>query len=275
MYFRQLQHLLPRAVAWRITTQKRLRQLFEGLSGWPSDVRDYADSVYDDLDPQKTREVQGWEGQFGLMIGKPIVGPSADTPENVVNRRNALSSAWRQQGGQSPLYLQTCVQAAGFPVYIHEWWTDDPPFTQAQCGNADVQCGEDRAQCSAGLISRFKRNPLDYTHQPAIGSIQCGDGDQYTMPQCTGPETAGVVQPMCNRFLMNEPGYIVNKGLNKEAPPPIPNNPDAWSYFLYFGGENFPDRASVPRARQEELERLILKLRPSQQWCVMMVDYTP
>ena len=66
MFLRIFQHLLPNAKAWRITTDKQLRQFFEGLTGVGSDVRTFIDLVYKDIDPQETRELDAWEVQFGL-----------------------------------------------------------------------------------------------------------------------------------------------------------------------------------------------------------------
>jgi hypothetical protein len=79
--------------------------------------------------------------------------------------------------------------------------------------------------------------------------------------------------PVANAWLVNEPGYLVNKLLTRDAPPPVPSDPDRWRFFLYFGAEDFGVKAAVPVARREEFERLLLKIRPAQQWIVTLVDY--
>ena len=55
----------------------------------------------------------------------------------------------------------------------------------------------------------------------------------------------------------------------------IPDDPDRWRYFLYYGGVNFPDLAAVDDLRRDEFEDLILKLSPGEQWLGVLVDYTP
>lgn len=157
-------------------------------------------------------------------------------PDESVRRLN-LAAEWAAGGGQSPRYIQDVLQTAGFDVYIHEWWSSGPPWVA--------------------------RDPRDYTEIPLIGTVQCGEA----LAQC-GEPTA-----LCNGLLANDPGYIVNDDLSQRAPPPVPDDPDAWPYFLYFGGETFPDPAVVPIARKAELRRLILKLKPAQQWVVLIVDY--
>lgn len=236
MFLRIFQHLLPRAEAWRITVTKTLRQFFEGLTAAPEAARDFVDEVHRDAFPATTRELAEWETQFGIV---------AQGSEGA--RRTELAAYWAAQGGQDPKYLQDTIQAAGFPLYIHEWWSSGPPYVA--------------------------RDPRDYTVQPLIGIYQCtGDAFIDDQPQCTGD---GSTQPQCNAFLANEPGYLVNRDLTPRAPPRVPDDPDYWPYFLYFGGETFPDRVTLPVAQREALERLVLKICPMQQWIVMLVDYDP
>jgi hypothetical protein len=226
LFLRVFQHLLPDAAAWRIVVEKTLRKLFEGLAEEPAEIREFVDLVHEDLLPETTRELSMWEKQFGLV--------AASTEEA---RRIQLAAAWQAQGGQSPHYLQGIVQAAGFDLYIHEWWSSGPPYVA--------------------------RDPRDYTDQILLGTVQCDE----PLAQC-GEPTA-----LCNRFLVNDPGYLVNLNLTRNAPPPIPEDPAYWPYFLYWGGETFPDEVEIPESRRAELEALLLKICPAQQWLVLLVDY--
>ena len=105
-------HLLPNARAWRLTITKTLRSFFEGLTYIWTDPREFIDLVWKDIDPATTRELDMWEEQFDL--------PNRGLTES--ERRDRLAAAWKASGGQSPRYLQDTLQAAGFEVYIHEWW---------------------------------------------------------------------------------------------------------------------------------------------------------
>ena len=237
VFFRVFQHLLPDALAWRLVTQKQLRALFEGLSEEPANIRTAFDLVYEDRFPATTRALEEWEDEFGL----PGAGTEAE-------RRLQLDAEWKAQGGQSPRYLQDTVRAAGFDVYLHEWW-------------------------EPGTMPRVARNPHDYTVQPLIGTVQCTPVE-LDGPLCTPRFLDGAPQPQCNRWLVNEPGYIVNLNLTPSAPPPIPDNPAVYPYFLYWCGETFGDPAEVPAARRADFERLLLKICPAQQWLVTIVNYT-
>ena len=228
LFFRIFQHLLPTGRAWRTLTDKVLRRFFLGLAaGAPTDAREYLDDVYEDLHPETTRELALWEKQFGLLAQ----GTEAE-------RRLQIDAAWKAQGGQSPSYLQTTVRAAGFDVYIHEWW--EPP----------------------NEAPRTVRDPRDHTEVPITGTVQCGEA----LAQC-GEPTA-----LCNNFLANDPRYLVNENLTPWAPPPIPSDPAKWRHFIYWGAETFGAFAYVPDTRREEFERLLLQLCPTHAWIVLLVS---
>lgn len=252
-----------------------LQKLFAGLAaGAPDAAKTYADLVFLDAFPATTRQLPMWRTQFGIEAG-------ADDDAD----RLQIATAWKSQGGQDPSYLQAILQGAGFPLYVHEWWTTDAPFAQVCSGDTLGECGEPLALASSRSYTRFVRDPRNYTQQPAIGTWQCSAfSDQ---PECSSFADG----PQCNSFLSNEPGYLVNLDLSRSAPPAIPDDtslanqpthkgdeafdwfPQTWPYFFYLGGANFPDRVSVPAYRRAELERLVLKLRPLHEWVVMLVDY--
>jgi hypothetical protein len=161
-------------------------------------------------------------------------------PDEATRRLN-LAAEWAAGGGQSPSYIQGVLQTAGFDVYVHEWWSSGPPYVS--------------------------RDPRDYTTRPLVGTWRCSAF--ASQPTCSGFAT----RPRCNRFLNNDPHYLVNKNLTNVAPPPVPNDPARWPYFVYVGDETFPDLANVPASRRSEFERLILKLRPLHNWIVTLIVY--
>jgi hypothetical protein len=235
LFMRVITHLLPTGAAWRLGFQKQIQKFFNGLTGLPSDARDFADAVYQDLFPSTTRELALWEAEFGLV---------ADPSDSV--RRLNLAAAWKAGGGQSPSYIQGVLQTAGFNVFVHEWWASGPPFVA--------------------------RDPRTYTTQPLIGTFQCSPHSfGANQPQCTPTTVPG--GPTCDAFLANEVGYLVNIDLTRRAPPRVPDDPNTWPFFIYISAASFPTHATVPASRRAELERLVLKLRPTQQWVVMLVNY--
>lgn len=238
LFRRLVIRLFPRAEAWRVAIVTRLFQLLTGFSWLPSAARVYVDHVYAQLNPSTVDagNLADWERQFGISF------PSNDEAA----RRLALAAKWAAAGGQSPRYLEDALQAAGFDVYLHEWW--EPP----------------------NEAPRTARDPRDYANDPLIGEYQCID-DAGPQHECTD-EPSG---PQCTDWLMNEVNYLVNDSMTPVAPPPIPDDPGAWRYFLYVGGEVFPSSATVPLARRTEFRELMLSLFPAQQWIVTLVTYDP
>lgn len=227
--FRVWQHLLPTGEVWRVVADKALRRIILALATWSDGPRSFADDVFDDVSPETTRVLDEWEEQLGLP---PVASDAV--------RRQQLDAAWKSQGGQSPRYIQDVLQAAGFNVFIAEWWTWSGP-------------------------TRVARDPLAYAQQPRIGTVQCGESRAL----------CGVRSAYCNDLLANEPGYLVNKRLSRRAPPAIPTATSYRPFFIYFGGDaNMSTRASIPATRRAEFERLVLKLCPPHCWIVTYVTWT-
>lgn len=235
-------HLLPRAEAWRLALESKIQKLFLGLTGIPTNLREFIDNVYLDLFPATTRGLAEWEHQFGLFVR----GTEA-------TRRQALTGAWQATGGQSPRYLQDVLQASGFDLYVHEWWSSGPDPWVA-------------------------RDPRDHTNQPLIGTVQCADtaaamvaGDRLAV--CGETTWGNPNGPPCDGFLVNETHYLVNENLTRRPPPPVPDDPAYWPFFVYIGAETFPDIATIPAERRFELEQLLLQLFPTEQWIVLLIDF--
>lgn len=237
-FFRTFQHLVPDSAAWRLTITKTLRKFFDGLTVLPDAAKLFADKqIWENIFPATCDlpSLAEWEREFGII---------PDPTESV--RRQQLAAEWQATGGQSPSYIQAVLQTAGFALYVHEWWSSGPPYVA--------------------------RDPRTYTTQPLIGSYQCtGSAFLSVQPQCTGAGIAN--RPQCDGFLANNPGYIVNLDLTRRPPPMVPSDPATWPFFIYLSAASFPTPVNVPASRRAELERLILKLRPTQQWIVMLVNY--
>lgn len=267
--FKTLQHLLPDGRAFSSTVAKRMRSFFVGASVFGDDVKGALDNVYDEVSPATTESLTEWEGQFGL----------SRTVMNESDRRARLDAAWKAQGGQDPSYIQTTLQAAGFDVYVHEWWvpgtepaigshsaaTARNPFTYLRatsettgnvvsCGDTLAICGEDFAQCG---------NSLDPAGYPLVNIIPYSTPVELVF---CGEEVAmcGETDALC--------GNSITYGVKRKEYS-LPTDPDTWHYFLYIGGETFGTTASIDAARRDEFEALCLKICPLQLWIGVIVTY--
>lgn len=262
-------HLLPRARAWHITIDKNLRRLFIGLSSLGDSAKEFADNVWLDIFPQNTRDIQSWEDQFNLY-------PTDLTEQE---RRDRLDATWKAQGGQSPRYIQDTLQANGFNVYVHEWWIAG---AEAQSGEEWMEAGEPEAESgNYNLSAPYFPVGIHQRLTPKNPFIYLNDGSNIL-----------VGYPLVNKVYDFEPNYIDLAGeeIMEAGEPlaeagnyltfdavlkkyPIPTDPNYWSYFLYIGGETFPDLAQIEFERKEEFEALCLKICPTQQWLGILVEY--
>ena len=269
MFLRVFKHLLPRARAWRITVDKKLRQFFAGLSGVSENVKEFLDGIWLDIFPETTRGLDSWEQQFGLR----------DTGLTEQQRRGRLDAAWKALGGQDPKYIQDTLRANGFDVYVHEWWqpgTEPSPGSTACATPRNplmylrreftgvtllVECGEPLAQC--GEAFAIAGNSLEPKGYPLVNKIFETMPD--LLPLCgEAVAEAGEPDALCgNYFDFREvaKNYIV------------PLDPAKWPYFLYIGGEEFGTIARVDPKRKDEFEALCLKICPAQQWLGILVEY--
>ena len=265
-------HLLPNARAWRITIDKTLREFFEGLTGLGEDVRTFYDGIFSDLDPQQTRQLPEWEKQFALP----------DTGLTEQERRDRLDATWKALGGQDPRYIQDTLQAAGFDVYVHEWW--EPIVGRPNGGSIDFD------------VTPVVRNPLTYLDDgtggiPWLmtdGTADAQDGDSVSQDGSSNtPQGYPLVnkllesvdslvsdgsQPMQDGELQAQDGGTVVVYLQKQYI--IPVDVTKWPFFLYIGGQTFPDTASIPISRRDEFEDLCLKICPTEQWLGILVTYS-
>lgn len=269
MFLRIFKHLLPRARAWRLTVDKRLRELFEGLSASGDSVKEFFDGVWLDIFPETTRELDSWEQQFALR----------NTGLDEQGRRDRLDATWKALGGQGPRYIQDTLRGAGFDVYVHEWWepgTEPVPgvkqcvsprnplmwlrreFTGVtllvECGEANAACGEAFAEAGNSL------QPRGY---PLVNKVF--DTVPDILPLCgEALAEAGEVDALCGN-------YFEFRDILREYI--VPNDPTKWPYFLYIGGETFGELAQVDPKRKDEFEALCLKICPAQQWLGILVEY--
>jgi hypothetical protein len=269
MFLRIFKHLLPNARAWQLTINKRLREFFEGLTDLGNDSKTFFDEIWLDIFPETTRELDKWENQWGL----------SNTIVNEQDRRNRLDATWKALGGQSPRYIQDTLQASGFDVYLHKWWV---PGTEPAIGvNTCV----------------IARNPADFINDGAQpleydandGGINMEDGDPNTA------QDGSTIQPtaylLVNKVFVPSLSVIgdafitmIDGGTSAQdggginiyelKQYVIPVDTDKHHYFMYIGGQTFPEPAIIEASRRNEFETLCLKICPTQQWLGIIVNYS-
>lgn len=232
IFFRLFTHLLPRARAWRLTVEKKLRRFIVGFAeGFGPDAREFVDLILLDVFPETTRQLSEWESQFGLTAGTLTES----------ERRERLAGAWTATGGQSPRYIEDVLRAAGFDVYVHEWFAP------------------------GSLYPPTPRDPNLYLTSDISSGMECGEAIAE----------AGEEFAMCG-YVVYTPGDVISNELDNPAQPPtvIPTDPAYYPFFFYIGAAVFPNLANVPTSRRAELEALILRIKPTHCWVGMLINYT-
>jgi len=267
--FRAFRHLLPRATAWRLTLDSQLRQLITALSNNFSLVKTYADLTFRDLDPAVTTSLSAFEEQFNL----------ATTGLTESQRRVNLAAAWAYTGSLSPHHVQSVLQAAGFDVYVHEWWAP----------------GTENPVNTPGCVAA--RNPATYLNSTAGGPAAGTNAGEAKMQAGESFAQAGntkgkIGYPLVNKITVTTPNYLVGAGEAKMQAGEftaqagnydvLNNTPEGYSvptdtakhpYFFYVCGPVFPNPATVPLALRDDFENLVIKHRPTHLWAGIIVNY--
>lgn len=266
--FDNIKHLLPRSRAFSIIVEKKIRKFWTAIGNVFEDAADFFELLWSDLFPQTTRHLTQWEAQFGLTAGTLTEQ----------ERRDRLDAIWAANGGQDPQYIRDTLQAAGFPVYVHEWWelprTDPPtvrnPFTAINgypycCGSAETLCGDLRALCgNYDSGSGFGQALVNKIYVSRTRYVCCC-GDPYVlMGEATHPLYTG------NPSLCGANSGVLFE--RKEYP--IPTDPTDWRYLYYVGGQTFGDPVNITSARRDEFEDLLLKISPSHVWIILFINFT-
>ena len=266
-------HLLPNSRAWRITVDNKLRQFFRGLSSIGEDSKEFFDGVYDDLDPQKTRDLDSWEKQFAL--------PGTSLTEQ--QRRDRLEATWKTLGGQDPRYIQDRLQASGFDVYVHEWWGSIPGRPDGGSINGDVR---PVARNPFNYLDDGTNKTLPFLMREGTGAAQDGSGaaQDGSINTFSGYPLVNKILESLDEFIgdggqdMQDGGQASQDGrkvtIYRRKQYKIPEDPTKYPFFLYIGGQTFPDQATVPKARKDEFEDLCLKICPTEQWLGVLVNYS-
>lgn len=270
IWLRVYENLLPRAKAWQITIDKKLRRFFLGITDLPQSVQDYQDKVWNDYRPRETTKLKLWEDQFALL-------PYGLTEQQ---KRDRLDATWKAQGGQDPRYIQDTLRSAGFDVYVHEWWETASRATGGSVNRDDVPVA---------------RNPFDYLYDGTAGlrylmydgGVDAQDGDAASQD---GSTNTPLGYPLVNKVIISSEDIIgdgytgmqdgsddaQDGGLSiayKRKRYAMPVDASKYPYFLYIGDETFPNIADIEESRREEFEDLCLKICPCEQWLGILVNY--
>ena len=238
-----IKHLLPNSRAFKLYKNSSIAAFFGSLNNVNAEIKTSFDDVFSDMNPQLTRNLEQWEKQFNINT-------SGNLSES--ERRDILDAEWKAQGGQSPQYLEDRLRAAGFNVYVHEWWEPN-----AQTGGGSVN----------NDVTPVARIPSNYINDGAIdwlmtdGNADSVDGSDVAMD--------GTLSGASGYLLVNR----IIDGSNNNKHYTIPAGTEYHPYFLYIGGETFPNSASIPTSRLVEFEELCLKICPAEQWIGVLVDY--
>lgn len=252
-----LKRLLPQGTLWDNGPNSTLSKLIAGLDVLASDFKTFADLIWLRIFPASTDQIDQWDQEFGLFAD-----PSLSTAE----RRERLAGRWAAQGGQSVAYIEATLAAAGFDsLSVYEWPADamNPPTPRdptaltgspaADFGNTSAQFGDDALQFGPGFAGAaywLVNNEFDPVKYPIRTSASQGVPAQFG----------------------NTAAQFGDTGIQFGGPGGDPI--DLRAYYLYICGDTFGEVVNLPANRRRDLESLLLRITPAQQWLILTVEYS-
>lgn len=237
-----IRHLFPKSFQWNLVYARDFLSLMKGITPSLDGAANNADTLFTDLIAGTASEaaVTNWERQFALAASSALT---------LEERRSRLAGVWASPGGQSPGYITDTLQANGFPVYVHEWWNDAPNGYPVAKDPRDFLLPEYGGTDTDGILLV---NIIPTAEQFDVMTA----GETFAF--------AGEPEAVAGYF----GGYAIGR-VEYSYVGPETRHP----YYLYIGGEIFPNTVDIPIARRDEFEALCKKICPAQQWIVLRVRY--
>lgn len=162
-YAAQMRQMLPQGAAWPRDPDSVLGRLLAGIAEELARVDARADALIEEADPRTALELLAdWESMAGLP------DTCFGQPDNIPERRAALTSRIVDLGGQSRAYFIALAQSLGYIVSIDE-------FAPLRCGDTvGLPCYDDRW----AHVWRMNILPVEYDlpeDQFFLTQFRCGD----------------------------------------------------------------------------------------------------
>lgn len=247
--------MFPKSEIFAGIIERFFTKYIYSLGSVPKAVHDWVSYIFLDLIPEYTTQALKWSKQFNFATAQSV---------------EKLEAEFKQQGGQSPNYLQESLHNAGYTnLFVHEWWRAATDTTVYECGDGH-ECG-DGSECggfkSVGDTPEL-RNPFPLINGQSPNNLlvnpvqiitgnykyECGDGHECGDGSECSPST----------------GLIY---FDKIYPHPI--DYEQAHYYFYIGGETWPGIAQIPLSSKKDVQRIIYKIKPMQQRVVSLVEYVP
>lgn len=271
--------LWPKGSAWRVAVSGFLDKLLDGISSGYQALYDFLVALTDIRNPFKTTLLSDLELEYGIPTDLRF------TDEERRQRLSYYVYPGDQTGTDED--LQEALDkggfgAGGFGLQVH---VNDPPVDPAQFIDQAFQmvAGGDNAYAGFEPLG----GPPTTAFAGAIGGIWVVNGDQFLQTPA---------------YIMQAGGDIAYAGFEPASGPPIesvagrfdkvnfdpivydtPTDPGDWTLTFFVGGDatrniagelTAIDIGQVPTERQNELKRLILKIKPLHTWCGLIVGFT-
>lgn len=233
-----------------------LRSLYAGISAELGRIADYRDVVLSAVIPSEALPIAALddlEDKYGLTYLQDL---SDDA------RIARLIERASVDGSGGPAWLQSTIQAAGFPLYVIE--NTKQLAEQTQYG-ADVDYGE-------GI--QYSAMPRYIDPRTIVGILITSSPNRRSGPRIAGSSqyVATIQYGASTQYGTRDSAYSYPQPIARQ----LPSDPQKWSKIFFLSP--FADRLAAPSellylsdGQIQYLKRLVIQIKYLRNWCIAQV----
>jgi hypothetical protein len=260
MFNKLIRLLLPESWFWQSSTSE-LGKLWNVIASTADNAKNYLLNTVRDATIATTQKLDKWEEELNLPFNSTLTEQE---------RRNRITGKLLQNNNGSINSIQTKLQAYGFNLFVHNPYqggslvnpatylstASSTPATLSLADDDAVLAGDNAfLNHQSTLPQGYPLANIDYKISTYIISLADDDavlgGDNAVLNYATTP---AVISEERIQYT-------------------LPTDPSQYQYFIYIGGSQFGDFATISKARRNELEQLLLQITPCHIWIGMLITY--
>lgn len=160
-YARQLKHLLPSGLLWKLEPGSWLSKLLLAIADELARIDERSDELLGEWDPGTTVELlPDWERVLGLPLG------NLPLPEATADRQAAVVAAYVARGGQTAVYFVDLAARLGFVATVVE------PAADTWRMEVDLAAGTNPAPAVTYDLRAGTGRSGDYLHEVTVVELE-------------------------------------------------------------------------------------------------------
>jgi hypothetical protein len=261
MFNKLIRLLLPESWFWQSSTSE-LGKLWNVIASTANNAKNYLLNTVRDATIATTKELDKWEEELNLPFNSTLTEQE---------RRNRIAGKLLQNNNGSINSIQIKLQAYGFNLFVHS------PFQNGSLVNPTTYLST--ASSNPATLSLSDADAV-LAGDNAVLNFQAALPQGYPLVNIDFKISTYTISLADDNAVLGGDNAVLNYETTLEVISEeriqytLPTDPNQYQYFIYIGGSQFGNFATISKARRNELEELLLQITPCHVWIGMLITYT-